>query len=82
MKTDVERIIAGFAQADPKYGLSKKNNFLSVVQNLKKFQINKIDTSPTYANSSQYVLKINNLSSIKLFTKLSDFDYASKNLKI
>ena len=24
MKTDVERIIAGFAQADPKYGLSKK----------------------------------------------------------
>lgn len=81
MKTDVERIIAGFAQADPKYGLSKKNNFLSVVQNLKKFQINKIDTSPTYANSSQYVLKINNLSSIKLFTKLSDFDYASKNLK-
>ena len=81
MKRDVEKIITGFAQADPKYGLTKKKNFISVVENLKKFQINKIDTSPTYVNSNQYFLKIDNLQSIKLFTKLSDLDYFSKNLK-
>ena len=54
MQNNINKIIAGFAQSDPKYGLTKNKNFFSVVKNLKKMGINKIDTSPSYINSQIY----------------------------
>ena len=81
MNKHVKKIIVGFAQSDPKYGLSKNKNFFSVVNNLEKYGINKIDTSPKYKNSHKYVSQINKLSSFKITTKLGDINCHLKDIK-
>jgi len=81
MDKHIKKIIAGFAQSDSEYGLSKNKNFYSVVNNLDNFGINKIDTSPKYKNSYKYVSKIEKLSNFKITTKLGDINCQLKDIK-
>ena len=81
MQNNINKIIAGFAQSDPKYGLTRKKNFLSVVKNLKNIGINKIDTAPIYINSQKYISNLDDLSSFKITTKLPTFNYKYESIE-
>ena len=81
MQNNINKIIAGFAQSDPKYGLTKNKNFFSVVKNLKKMGINKIDTSPSYINSQKYISNLDDLSSYEITSKLPILNYKYNQLK-
>ena len=81
MQNNINKIIAGFAQSDPKYGLKKKKNFLSVVKNLKKIGINRIDTSPSYINSQKYISNLDDLSSYKITSKLPILNYKYQSIE-
>ena len=79
MQNNINKIIAGFAQSDPKYGLTKNKNFFSVVKNLKKMGINKIDTSPSYI-TAKYISNLDDLSSY-ITSKLPILNYKYQSIE-
>lgn len=75
------KIVLGCAQSDQNYGLNKKNKFNEVFDLALKFNVKYFDTSATYKNSSEYILKTSKVFNSNIISKTSFEGTVDRNYK-